>query len=166
MWSHPQAPMTSTARRRDKCEAQIITHQVTGSGRALSCPSDTERDQQRRTSSSARCTDRHLGRARDRSPVLRFIGTGCRAPGGALRLLASFEPHRSENPTSGRFAQKPTSTAAGHSRDSCARPSDATSNPVAPARDSLSGQPVRVTRRAPRRRGPATGPVCQVPRSR
>src|SRR5439155_20584695 len=33
------------------------------------------------------------------------------------RLLASFEPRRSENPAGGRFALKPTVSVAGHSRD-------------------------------------------------
>src|SRR3989442_249402 len=61
------------------------------------------------------------------------------------RLLASFEPHRSENPAGGRFARKPTVCVGGRafSRPPT-RPSDATSELDAPASHSPSGQSVRV----------------------
>src|SRR5215213_6525220 len=55
-------------------------------------------------------------------------------------LLASFEPRRSENPTRGHFAQKPTNNGGRALSRPQARPSNATSTPATPARDALSGQ--------------------------
>jgi len=59
-------------------------------------------------------------------------------------LLASFEPRRSENPTRGHFARKPTNIGGRALLRPRARPSNATSTPATPARDPLSGQHVRV----------------------
>jgi len=54
-------------------------------------------------------------------------------------LLASFEPRRSENPTRGHFARKPTRRGGRAFWRPRARPSNATSKPATPARDPLSG---------------------------